>query len=275
MSYKDILVFLDDGATNAERVKAAFYLAKAHGAKLTGVSLASLRPTHAKTSDDKAMTRMAEELAHKLVEEFTQAATQADLTVSTIIIFGDADTSALKMAHYARNFDLVILRQPNPARANFSRLQEFAEQTMLHSGRPVFFMPYIGAHHIPCKKAMIAWDGTPTANRAVHDAMPMLAGANEVIILVIDSMKQKKREDDKMTDNLVSHLTNHNVNAIVRKVNPGTFDVPTTILNEIADNDIDILVMGGYGTPSLQQKIFGGVTRSLLTSMITPVFMSH
>jgi nucleotide-binding universal stress UspA family protein len=275
LSYKDILVFLDDGATNAERVKAAFYLAKAHGANLTGVSLASLKPTHAKASDDKAMTRMAEELAHKLVEEFTQAATQADLAVNTIIIFGDADTSALKMAHYARNFDLVMLRQPNPARDNFSRLQEFAEQTMLHSGRPVFFMPYIGAHHIPCRKAMIAWDGTPTANRAVPDAIPMLTGAKEVIILVVDSKKQIKGEHDMMTENLASHLENHKINVRVMHVNPGTFDIPTTILNEIADNDIDILIMGGYGTPSLQQKIFGGVTRSLLSTMITPVFMSH
>jgi len=47
------------------------------------------------------------------------------------------------------------------------------------------------------------------------------------------------------------------------------------ILNEISDNDIDLLVMGGYGTPSLKQKLFGGVTRSLLSSMIVPVIMSH
>jgi hypothetical protein len=33
--------------------------------------------------------------------------------------------------------------------------------------------------------------------------------------------------------------------------------------------------MGGYGTPSLKQKVFGGVTTSLLFSMITPVIMSH
>jgi nucleotide-binding universal stress UspA family protein len=46
-------------------------------------------------------------------------------------------------------------------------------------------------------------------------------------------------------------------------------------LNEIAENDIDLLVMGGYGTPSLKQKIFGGVTRTILSSMIIPVFMSH
>jgi nucleotide-binding universal stress UspA family protein len=52
-------------------------------------------------------------------------------------------------------------------------------------------------------------------------------------------------------------------------------DVPTIILNEISDNGIDVLVMGGYGTPNLQQKIFGGVTRTLLSIMVVPVIMSH
>jgi len=58
-------------------------------------------------------------------------------------------------------------------------------------------------------------------------------------------------------------------------VHSGTFDVPTVILNEIAENSVDLLVMGGYGTPSLKQKIFGGVTKTLLTNMIVPVIMSH
>jgi len=34
-------------------------------------------------------------------------------------------------------------------------------------------------------------------------------------------------------------------------------------------------VMGGYGTPSIRQKIFGGVTQALLGSMTVPVVMSH
>ncbi|MBC8510021.1 MAG: universal stress protein, partial [Chloroflexi bacterium] len=52
-------------------------------------------------------------------------------------------------------------------------------------------------------------------------------------------------------------------------------DVPSVILNQIADNDIDLLVMGGYGTPTLKQKVFGGVSLSLLSSMLVPVVMSH
>ena len=46
MNYKDILIFLDDGKSNPVRMQAAFHMAKAHGAKLTGVSLEAIKPEH-------------------------------------------------------------------------------------------------------------------------------------------------------------------------------------------------------------------------------------
>lgn len=275
MSIRDILVFLDDGESNGDRVDAAVYLAKSHHAKLTGAALASLKPRHAIVEDDGAIARMGERLAQQLVENFTRVCDQTDVNASTIIIYGDAHTSANKMAHYARNSDLVMLHQPNPARDNFLRLQEFAQQVLLLSGRPVFFMPYIGSSNIPFNRIMIAWDGTPAASRAVHDAVPLMARAQEVIILVVESQKQKHRKQDVLVTGLTSHLANHDIDARTLLVNPGKNNVPTVILNQIVDNNVDLLVMGGYGTPTLKQKIFGGVTQSLLSSMVVPVVMSH
>lgn len=275
MSLKDILVYLDDGQTNSDRVNAAFYLARAHDANITGVALASIKPMHAKVEADDAIERMGEKLADRLVADFNQAAELAGLKVNTIIIFGDARSSAVKMAHYARNFDLIMLRQPNPARDHFLRLQEFAQQVMLLSGRPIFFMPYIGAKRIPFEKALIAWDGTPAASRAVHDAIPLLARTKEVIILVVESSKQVRIKSEVLVEGLSAHLANHGINSQALRVNPGVKDVPSVILNQIADNDIDLLVMGGYGTPTLKQKVFGGVSLSLLSSMLVPVLMSH
>jgi len=179
------------------------------------------------------------------------------------------------LAQVARNFDLVILRQANPKNVNHDTVEEIAQQVILLSGRPVFFMPYIGAHRIPCQNAMVAWDGTPTATRAVHDALPLLKSIKEVIILVVQEGKKKTAKGELLADDLAEHLQRHGVNARVKRINSGTFDVQTVILNQIAENDIDLLVMGGYGTPSLKQKIFGGVTKSLLSSMIIPVIMSH
>lgn len=272
---KDILVYLDDGASNKERVITAISLAKVHQARLTGVTLASIKPSHVKARDAKTLATICEQEAHKRVDEFSQYVQQHELEVDSRVVHGDESLASRKIAQYARNFDLVILRQANPNNANFPIVEKVSEQVILLSGRPVFFMPYIGAHRIPCKKAMIAWDGSPTTTRAIHDSLALISKVEEVVILVVQQGKKKTAKGELLADDLCSHLQRHGANTSVKRMNAGTFDVPTVLLNEIAENDIDLLVMGGYGTPSLQQKIFGGVTRTLLSSMIIPVIMSH
>jgi nucleotide-binding universal stress UspA family protein len=274
LAIKDILLFLDDGKTNAQRIQAAICLAKQHKANLTAAALGSMKPVHAPNDSDQANARMAEKMAQKLIEEFTRSALDYKLEVNTIIIFGNSFNSAQKMSHYARNYDLVILSQPNPAHDNYHRLMEFAKQVLLHSGRPVFFMPYIGANKIPLQKAIVAWDGTPAVSRSLHDAIPLLKKLKQVFILVVASQKQQHSKKEVLVDGLLTHLHNHRVNAQILKINPGPNSVATVIQNQISDNDIDLLVIGGHGTPSLKQKIFGSVTETLLTSMVVPVLMS-
>ncbi len=275
MKYKDILVYIDDGNSNAERVKAALSLAKAHGARLTGVTMASIEPESLKVSDKKTRAIMCEQEAHKRMESFTQQAQSAGVEVASSVVKGNDNDASKKLAQFARNFDLVMLRQANPKYKNADLVKEIASQVLLLSGRPVFFMPYIGAHRIPCEKAMIAWDGTPAATRAVHDVIPMLECIDKVTILVVQEGKDKTAKGELLVDDLAAHLGRHGVNATVRRVTTGSFDVPTVILNQLSENDMDLLVMGGYGTPSLKQKLFGGVTRTLLSTMIVPVVMSH
>ena len=113
---KDILVFLDDGKSNHDRVNSAVELAIRHGANLTGAVLASMKPVHAPAADEKAVARMGERMAEKTLDHFSTVARDARLEASTLTIYGDSTASAVKLAHYARNYDLVILRQPNPAR---------------------------------------------------------------------------------------------------------------------------------------------------------------
>ena len=47
------------------------------------------------------------------------------------------------------------------------------------------------------------------------------------------------------------------------------------LLSYIADMGADMLVAGGYGHSRLREALFGGVTRTLLSSQTLPLFMSH
>ena len=44
---------------------------------------------------------------------------------------------------------------------------------------------------------------------------------------------------------------------------------------DAADCSADFMVMGGYGHSRLREFVLGGVTRSMLHSMVVPTLMSH
>ena len=275
MSYRDILLYLDGGNSNHERTTTVLQMAASQGARVTAVTLNTIVPQGVRVKDQIVRREMAREAAIERIEAFNRLAKDYNIEVYSRTISKKTTVAVKKVAQIARNFDLVVLRQDNPASSHAGMQQELAEQVLLLSGRPVFFMPYIGAHRVPCRKAMIAYDGTPSVTRAVHDALPILKGIDDISIIVVRTEGQKVAKGEVLAEDLVEHLQHHGLNVSLKRVYAGTSDVAVTIENEIANNDIDLLVMGGYGTPSLQQKIFGGVTSTLLSSMLVPVIMSH
>lgn len=274
MQYKDVMLYIDDGVSNPERVNATLGLASHHGACVTAVTLAALKPEHVRVKDEDALKRISEKAAQERLDAFLSEAKAQGVKAESLLISGSQSKAVRQVARLARNFDLIVLRQSNPKKQSAAIIEKLAEQVILRGGRPVFFMPYIGAHRIPCRKAAIAWDGSATATRAVHDALPLLIGLKQVTILIVEGKKKTKR-GKLLADYLSKHLINHGVNAVVSRRHKGDMDVASIILNEIAENDIDLLIMGGYGTSSLKEKVFGGVTQTLLSSMIVPVVMSH
>jgi nucleotide-binding universal stress UspA family protein len=47
------------------------------------------------------------------------------------------------------------------------------------------------------------------------------------------------------------------------------------LLSHAADTSADLLVLGGYGHSRLREFVLGGVTRSILDTMMVPTLMSH
>jgi len=61
---------------------------------------------------------------------------------------------------------------------------------------------------------------------------------------------------------------------IVRE-NYARADVGGVILSRAADHDVDLVVMGLYGHSRLREMVLGGASRTLLSSMTVPLFLSH
>ena len=122
---------------------------------------------------------------------------------------------------------------------------------------------------------MVAWNGGREATRAVADALPLLARAKEVTVLVINPEDAPDTHGDVPGADIALHLARHGVNAVATRIHAGDMEAANIILSRAAETGIDLLVMGAYGHSRLRELVVGGVTRSILASMTMPVLMSH
>lgn len=281
MSYKDVLVHLDDTDICASRVAAAIALAKREGARVTGLAMAleSTISTYIGIDFPASLTEAQAEIVKKAaksaVEKFEAAAKEAGVDHAVRVIECPATKAASRLAFFARHADLIFVGQPNPDSPG-RPFQEALLEAVLHtSGRPVYVVPYIGRFEHKTRRAVIAWDGSKKAVRAVNDAIPMLMARDEVDVLVVNPKKRSDEFGGQQGENLVDHLARYGVKAkVVQRTHPEV-GVDTVILNHIADTGADLLVMGAFGHSRLREKAFGGVTNSILHQMTAPVMMSE
>jgi nucleotide-binding universal stress UspA family protein len=149
------------------------------------------------------------------------------------------------------------------------------ETSLFQSGRPLIMVPYIQKDGLKLDRVVCCWDGSRAAARAVNDALPLLAKAKKVTLLIVLNEKTKGNNREIRGVDIATHLARHDVNVEIETIPAPDIDVASAILSYVADCSGTLIVMGGYGHARLREVILGGVTRDMLKSMTVPVFMSH
>ena len=134
-------------------------------------------------------------------------------------------------------------------------------------------VPYIQKSPLKLDLVMVCWDGGRQAARAINDAMPLLAKAGRVEVVIVAN--EPGKQDEIEGADIGKHLARHGLKVEVKRITAGKIDIGAALLSHAADNATDFVVMGGYGHSRLRQFILGGVTRSILQSMTAPVLMAH
>ena len=120
---------------------------------------------------------------------------------------------------------------------------------------------------------MVCWDGSRPAARAIADAMPLLAKAGRVEIVIITN--ERGKQDEIEGADMGQHLARHGLKVDVHRIVGGNIDVADALLSHAADCGADFMVMGGYGHSRLREFVLGGVTHSIFRSMTVPALLSH
>ncbi|MBC8240857.1 MAG: universal stress protein [Alphaproteobacteria bacterium] len=272
MAFKDIIVHQGEDVHAGRRLAVGLAMAKQFDARLTGIYVLSYP-----NIPGFVQTELPSEIIEQRYNDIRAAgeARRADFDAATArenvsgefrVMEGEmADTMAL----CGRYSDVLVVGQPDPD--NPSSTDSLAEDLLLAAGRPILVVPYVGDLSHVGRHVMGAWSGTREATRAVHDALPVLQAAEEVVVFSVNP----EDSDHIAGADISTHLARHGVNAITRHIVAPDMRVGDSILSAISDNSIDLLVMGGYGHSRLRELAFGGATRAIMRSMTCPVMMSH
>lgn len=281
MAFQDLLVYLDDSKACGERIEAAIALAKRQDAGLTGVALAlkSTISTYIGIDIPASLTDAQQEIVRKAAEsavaKFEAACKEAGVRYTSKIDVCSATKAPGRLAFHARHADMSFVGQPSPDEPGVSFQESLLEGVLFASGRPLYIVPYVGRPHMKIRKAVIAWDGGKKAVRAVNDAIPLLKGRSEAIVLVINPETRQGAHGDKPGQDIADHLERHGIKTVVDTLNMPDASPDTLVLNYLADSGADLLIMGAYGHSRLRERAFGGVTNTILHQMTTPVLMSE
>ena len=279
-AYQTILVQVDQSAESQSRCGIAIELAREFAAQLVGVYLddaPEITPSIASLLPDGTVAehlRKAGEVQHAAEDAFRQACGAARLTdIEWRAPSGPPIDAAV--AH-GRCADLVVVGQPGPAEGSTFSAQMVAA-VLMETGRPILVVPYVGAPARIGTHVLVAWDGGREASRALADAMPVLVRAKRVTVGCVDPGAQARGADGAARERLAGYLHRHGVTAHVETDNLGESDlvVGDWLLSRVADLGCDLIVMGGYGHPRWRERILGGATQVLLSTMTVPVLMSH
>ncbi|MES2740284.1 MAG: universal stress protein [Pseudomonadota bacterium] len=302
MAYKSILVHLDEDPRCAARVRTAAVLADAHGGHLTGVAMtgvsrflyqdALMEPDDPNLALHLGFLRERASLALSAFDQ--QVAALRLRSYERRVVDDEAGGGISQLARYA---DLVVIGQIDPERPSRSVMSDFPAYVVLHSGRPVWIVPYaitsapstsaatsstepVGAR--PPDNILIAWNGSKEASRAISAALPLLQQARQVRIAIIDAEQNGHTHGEQPGAPLTAYLARHGVRAEAVLRQSGRHSAfrrsghsGEALLALAHDLQADLLVMGAYGHSRVRETIMGGATRTILESMTLPVLMMH
>lgn len=279
MTYKTILVHVDDSRRGATRIRIAAQLAKAHDAQLIGAAVTGISrfvfQAGATLPPDPSLSLHMEHLrqrAQKALDQAEALVRQEGLPAFEKHVLDDDASGGL--AELARYSDLTVITQFDPDEPGVTVRPDFPEYVVFNSGRPTLILPHSATVTSLGTRILVAWDGSRQATRAVIDALPLLRRASLVQVAIFNEHEEVGTSELPAGTELAHYLARH---GITIELLPSTVsaDVGDSLLSRASDLGSDLIVMGGYGHSRFREILLGGVTRTVLNSMTIPVLMSH
>jgi len=206
--------------------------------------------------------------AQAMLAAFESTAEKAGIPFQTVLERCLTSQVPTRFVEYARLRDLTVVPVPD------SYDQWYAETIIFESGKPTLVSPERPrTRAFDLHTAIVAWDFSRAAARAVADAIPILEKAREVRIVTVTN--EKVIDSGHSAEELAKNLSRHGINVVLDKLDAAARAIGEVLEAHVASCNADILVMGAYGHSRFREFILGGATKSMLSKPPIPILFSH
>lgn len=277
MSYRNILVHIDETAAARVRAATAAQVAVKFGATLTGMFMRSDYVPAFVAGDAFSAVTAVEAYVEQRDRTIAKASATAraaferelaahEIPAAWIEVNGDEDENVLAAV---RRYDLTVF--PHVATSSLNTYAISAAHIGMGSGAPLLVLPESGFQMPFGKRVLVAWKESRESARAMRDAWPFLMAAEEVHFLAV-SRNAPEAFDDVMRGNLEAHGCT-NIHMHVDRNDD--IDVANAIQRYSGRVGADLVVLGLYGHSRMREMLLGGVSRDMLDALHLPLLVSH
>ncbi|GIK80901.1 MAG: universal stress protein [Hyphomicrobiaceae bacterium] len=280
LSCKNLLVLVDCSSSGTHRTLRAAELAARFGATLVGLYIIApiVGPRYAggltleRVMREEAEQAQADALkARHLFEDISQ---RYGIHTEWRVATGVPSEQATLHARYS---DLAIIGPPDQHVLPSSFTLQ-PDEVVFASGRPVILVPRDSQADTIGQRILVAWKPSREAARAVNDALPLLATAESVDIMVVNPTSDRhgvRDHGEELGADIAMHLARHGISAEVHREQALHESVGQRLLARATERGADLMVLGAYGHSRLRELVLGGVTQYVLDHATIPVLMSR
>ncbi|WP_159593955.1 universal stress protein [Chelativorans xinjiangense] len=149
------------------------------------------------------------------------------------------------------------------------------EGALFSSSKPLLLVPEDWQATLSPKRIVVAWDTRLEASRAVRESLDMLQGADEVRLVLVDPVEGESGHGSEPGADAAAFLARHGAKVTVDRLPSQGHAIAKVLGRHAMDCAADLMVMGAYGHSRMRERIFGGVTKSMLKEPPLPILMAR
>ncbi|WP_105434618.1 universal stress protein [Neorhizobium tomejilense] len=195
------------------------------------------------------------------------------LSFDVDVVYADGGFVSEEIHRRALYADVLVIG--DGVRADSVLTRRIVDGGVFEARRPLLLAPKGRKTTLKPHRILLAWNSRTEAAQAAREALDMMTWAEEVHVVLVDPDTSYWVSGGEPGADVAVYLARHGINVVVEQLLSGDRLVEGVLERHALEINADLIVMGAYGHSRLRERIFGGVTASILEESRFPVLIAR